>query len=410
MKKRILDSNEIREILNINDSNKSDEEKAKLLNDLCNINDIKNTIEYNKFKEIEGKNTIKAYEIYKSFVDKGLLFEYESKYNCDFNEMKKRLDKLIIINDALLDETKSDYQKAYVFLSCYNNIKSFKESYGLFINRGLLYCKIPDERLNYASDVLLNFKNILNSIISLDEKGIIKDVKYVLKCENYNKYYNYAKFVIESYINSNTSHKKKEFLNNLGINEDIFDYCIKIIEELDLDLYNKYLAKKEENYKKIILRNQKAILNLEEGIKTGYMPNGEKFDILLFIKKVPFKNHPYFYDHIKKFILRFIPSCYDTIINYIYQNKLQDLNHIELINENDLFNTKEIVKNHIMTKEEKEIIINYLKLRRIPIIPKTYTIARNMYFNNELDYTNINTDNIEKNDKLNFTLIPKINN
>ena len=80
----------------------------------------------------------------------------------------------------------------------------------------------------------------------------------------------------------------------------------------------------------------------------------------------------------------YTPNIYNPIIKYVYENNLNYLTDTKLLDIDNLLNTKEIVKGKVISKEDKKIIIEYLRRREIPLMLKTYVIARDQYLNGEL--------------------------
>lgn len=378
MKKRVVDYKQMNELLEIIASDQTKEVKATLMDNICNYDNIINSINYYKCYNAEvPKKLEKIYEVYQKFLEEGLLFHYSTTYNCDLNELKERLKHLEEIYNTFIS-TDSDYNKAMIFLKYYNNINTFKKSYNNIIRRGY-----NDSKLSKYKKLIGNYPFILSTLENLEEKGILKDVAYVLKYDVYNTYYDYAKFVINYYLNFPNS-SKRIFLDTIGIDEETFVFCQNVVKELNVDLYNEFINKKHFNQKRLFYIYKRKLNYIANGLETGITEDGKVFDTLEFIKQLPFKFDANFLAKLKNFMSTYTPNIYNPIIKYVYENNLNYLTDTKLLDIDKLLNTKEIVKGKVISKEDKKIIIEYLRRREIPLMLKTYVIARDQYLNGEL--------------------------
>lgn len=374
----IKEINYIYEILN---SELDEKEKITKLYNICDYSNVCNSLSYCKLKNSDSRE-VKLLTIIKKFYEDKILKEYmqtnKKSYRCSLEEMENRLDKIIEALNIIKSNEK-DYEKAYKLYNLYKSSQEFKRSYTYFIKYGE-----DDDRLDYAREALNNFNDIYNKYIEYENNGIMKDIEYFFRVKDYFINYNYAKFVVDYYINSENSYKEAIFLPEIGIDKKLFDFCVKTIEELDVKLYKKYLEKKELNNKIRFIRNKKAIQEIAEGIRTGFLPNGEKFDILEFIRMIPFKGKD-FVNIIAEFMKSSNMPEFTTIMNYIYNNKLHLPTAFKEIDIDELYSTKIIVGNRVLTKEDIDYIIEYLNLNNIIITNKTFTLARNKYLNAEIN-------------------------
>ncbi len=69
-------------------------------------------------------------------------------------------------------------------------------------------------------------------------------------------------------------------------------------------------------------KNAETITNLANGINTGILSDGTQFDLLEFIKRIPFKRSNNFTFALIDFMKRNNPDDMNTIIKYIYSNGL----------------------------------------------------------------------------------------
>ena len=178
--------------------------------------------------------------------------------------------------------------------------------------------------------------------------------------------------------------------------------------ELDVDLYNKYLDKKNENNRKRFFNNSVTIKNLAVGIRTGLLPNGVKFNLLEFIKRVPFKYSKNFVYAIEDFMLRNNMDEYNTIMNYIVKNKLNLATSFAPLNLKSIYQVKTIVNGIEITAEDNDLIIEYLKQNDIPVIAKTYILIREKYLNGQIDIEKIKKKQEKLKNIKSKVLIPSI--
>ena len=371
---------DIHYMFSIINANISDEEKAIQLYSFCNDSNLINNIKLYDYLELEEINQLKKIlEIYRIYEQKGLFKQLKNIYKCTLEEIALRLQKINLLNEKF-SSNESDYKKIDFFLKLFASPEEFRKSYTLFIKFGK-----KDKRLDSAREALNNYEYLYNKLRVYELDGIIDDVRYLMSIENYQKNYSYAKFVIEYYINSSNSYKETDFFSTLGIDKDIFNYCIETIEYLDKDLYNKFLMKKEENRKTRCLKISETLTNLAYGIKNNELPNGTPFDLLEFIKRIPFKKSKNFVNELVTFLERNNPQDKDIIINYLYLNKLHLPSALAPLDIKDIYTTKNIINGKELTNEDKNNIINYLKVNNIPLVNRAYSFAKMKYLNGEID-------------------------
>ena len=217
-----------------------------------------------------------------------------------------------------------------------------------------------------------------------ETKGIVDNVRYVLSIQDYLQNYQYAKFAVGHYIDSSESYKENEFLTELGLDKDTFNFCIQTIEELDVDLYRQFLEKKELNNKIRCVKNAETITNLANGINTGILSDGTQFDLLEFTKRIPFKKSNNFVNTLIDFMKRNNPQDMNTIVKYIYSNGLNTPAAFAPLDMKSIYQTKTTINGIEITNADNDIIIDYLRVNNIPLIHKTYVLARTKYLNGEI--------------------------
>lgn len=294
--------------------------------------------------------------------------EGRTKFNYGYNSglitMKDINYMFNIINSNLSEEEKAI--KLY----------SFCNLHSLISNRDL-YNTLELEQVE-------KFKELIRVYRNYEAKGIIDNVRYVLGIQDYLQNYKYAKFAIGHYIESSESYKESEFLSELGLDKDTFNFCVSTIEELDVDLYRQFLEKKEINNKIRCVKNAETITNLANGINTGILSNGTQFDLLEFTKRIPFKKSNNFTVVLIDFMKRNNPQDMNTIIRYIYGNGLNTPSAFAPLDLKGIYTTKTTINGVEITNTDNDIIIDYLTVNNIPLIHKTYVLARTKYLNGEI--------------------------
>lgn len=385
MQDSILSIKDVNYMFSIVNSDLSDEEKATKLYSFCNYYTIlRNATMYKTLGLDDAKKLEQLKAIYDDFNKRGCFDLARNPYKCTLEEIELRLIKLNKAMDIVNSDI-NEYNKAEQLLELYQSAEELRKSYALFIKFGK-----KDGRLDSARIALDNFDIILNTFKGLEEKGVIGNVKYALSIKDYFDNYKYASFAISHYITSSESYKEREFLNELGIDKEIFDFCVSTIEELNVSLYKQYEDKKQQNAKIRYMHNVITIQTLAEGINKGILPDGTPFDMLEFLKRVPFKYSENFVQTIIDFMKKNNPNEYNTIMSYIYSNRLHKGSVFSPLDTKSLYYTKTMVNSIEITNQDIDTIIDYLKINNIPVISKAYTLARTKYLNGEFTAETIN--------------------
>ena len=401
----VLSIKDIKYMMEIVNSDLSEIEKAEKLYSFCTYVALNSSYNYyapsnmvtsnGKLKKNVEKNfneaayafvsLTKLKKIYELYEKKGYAKKFATAYKCSSMDVERRVKKLLIISN-ILNSNLNIYMKADVAFRYFKNSDDFKRQYSLLIKFGK-----NDDKLNKVRKQLDNFDLLLVKFKELEKPEIINTVKYVNSFKNeenniaeINKY---ATFVIETYVNSNKSYKHKEFLNLLGIDKKMFDYCVSIVEEINPNLYDEYLKKVEVNNKIRYVSNVETINDLANGMNTGMLSTGVAFSNLEFLKRVPFKNDGYFYYTMKDFLERNMPEKKEIIMNYLSSNKYFKYYMFESINLKSLFDKKvKTIYNGVeITNKDNDIIISYIRVNDLPLINAVYYIVRDMYLNGEID-------------------------
>ena len=400
---RILELKDVNYMNKIVDSDLSDEEKAIKLHSFCSERCLKNSLSACKVYGLPySEKIIKLIEIYEDYKARGLFDIFKRNYKCTLEEIELRIKKINDFYKAVISED-NDYNKAVKLLSLFKNSEEFRRSYALFVKYGQ-----DDERLDPAREALDNFEMLYDKFKEYEDKGIIDFVKYVINVQAYADNYDYAKFAVDYYIQSSESYKTSKFLKKLGIDEDTFKFCVDAIKELDVDLYKQYLAKKESNNKTRCIRNTETIVDLANGINYGLLADGTKFDLLEFIKRVPFKRSKDFISKLIEFMRSNNKREMATILRYIRANGLDRANTFAPLTVEDIYKTKYILKGIELSKEDKDIIIDYIKVNKLPLINKVFSLVRNKYLNGEINAEMVEKqkEQLEAGKEVEATLIP----
>ena len=382
----ILRMNDLKYMLNIVDSDLSDQDKATKLYAFCNYHTLLNNRKnYDMFITEDEKSMTflvdiitKLITIYEEYDKKGYFDLSRNPYKCTLEEIELRLIKINLVFEIINADDK-DYNKVEQLLSLFKSAEEFRKSYALFNKFGK-----KDERLISAREALDNFDLLYAKFKEYETKGIVDNVRYVLSINDYLQNYEYAKFIIDHYIQSSESYKEIEFLQELGLDKDTFNFCIQTIEELDVNLYKQFLEKKEVNKKIRCIKNAETITSLANGINKGVLTDGTPFDLLEFTKKIPFKRSNNFTVTLMDFMKRNNPQEFNTIMNYIYNNGLNTPTAFAPLDLKTIYKIKTTVNGVEITNADNNIIIDYLRVNNIPLIHKTYILAREKYLNGEI--------------------------
>ena len=284
-----------------------------------------------------------------------------------------------------------EFEKLYKMSFLIGSSQELKNAYRWFV--------IPMINTSFIDDLV----KIEEFYIKAEENDAFETIKYIKNKRKYFECYKYASFLISSYIENSKSYNTKIFLDTYGIDSEIFNYCIKVIEELDVDLFNRYKEKYKANMQ---VRYNIKIQKFEEislGIKTGKLSTGKEFDILDFYKLVPFKSnavakedfhemikinpklkyHSSFIQRISSYLRETLPEEYYTIMNYIQSNKVVDGVN-DFVSPEVLKEWTTIINNRRITNEENELIFKYIEQNNLPKIHGVYREIRNRYLNGDI--------------------------
>ena len=295
-----------------------------------------------------------------------------SRYHCGDGELSLRLDNL---NDlyALYKSGATDYQLAYRMHELFKDSNNFKKVFSLIIKYGK-----DDPKIDKGREALQHFEMFYQLFCQYEQNGIFNTVVYLKSLEKDIKAYPYAKFVIETYLNMPDSYRTAFFLELLSIDSDTFEFCANVVKEIDGKLYDKFTSKREMNASTRYNNNLITLKLLAKGIKTGVI-EGQPFNVLEFIKRVPFKGEHNFHENLYYFLGKCLKEELYTIKNYIYENRLLGDKLFHALDVNELYSMRSVVDGYEITEEDNACIIGYLIKKGYPLYAKTYFYARDMY-------------------------------
>lgn len=307
------------------------------------------------------------------------------KYNKSEYDRAIKLKRMIDI----FDSEESDYSKLYEMNQVYGTTKSFLRAFN-----GLG----KYEKDAFLKEYIEKWKEIYSFYHECEAKGIVSDVNQLMSIQNYFYSYDYARFLISSYVTSNDSFNTIKFLEDFGIDQATFDFCVNVINELDPNLYALYSNKTLENRNKRIENTRNAVDNMVCGIKTGYLLDGTPFDEVEFLKLIPFsdqqtarellndfgaKQRSEFSSRIRSLLTTINPDECDTIIRYMGEHSMDSLSFRPL-DMREIYNTKFIVSGREITSSDKDIILSYISENSLPMVYKSFDAVRKKYLNGEI--------------------------
>ena len=227
-------------------------------------------------------------------------------------------------------------------------------------------------------------------LVTLEQKGYYDD-------------YIYAEDFVTQYINFDESPYMHDFLEDTNLTRYIFDRFVRIIAELNTDLFEKYLEKVEINR---ILRKidiVRKLENLNDGVTNGTTKDGQTFDEVEFFKNIPFFDRdsseeamddfglqkPGSIDHRLKILSEHLqPDNYARIMQYVFdKNYIFGIGQRNMTTESTIRSTKYIIGEKELTDEDKNRIINYMRENKIPFLSKAFLAVRSKYLTEGLELT-----------------------
>lgn len=223
-------------------------------------------------------------------------------------------------------------------------------------------------------------------------------IESVLKETNYLENYQYAEYIIKTYINDERSYQKNRFFRVTRITNNIFKSCEDAVRFLNPVLYQEYLysiAKNEEKKKSHSTNNLKRIA---EHIKSSRLNPEDKYDILDFYRFIPFREAAgNFVSELKKFMLttpEIDDEIYEIITSYLKEN---GITKIIFTTENYMLRNKSVMMMPEVSEEVIHNLFRYMSASGLPKIEHVFMILLDRYLNNEIDFTKL--DDMESRSK-----------
>ncbi len=305
------------------------------------------------------------------------MLDLNSINNISKSEYNLKLDA-IYLNELvkILNSNKSDFFKILEMVKIYDNCSRFKRVYSAYFKKNAI---IPD----YLECNKNEYYLICDFYEKMEKNGSLVRAKYLSVLLPFIADYKFSKKVIDDYIASDESYKIDEFCKKYSLEYEDFENIISSVSVLDNKTYKMFLEKEQKNKElnySIICNN---IRDLSFGIKNGFLPNGDNFDILVFLRKMPFRYRSY--RILLQFMKENVSECYDVVRNYMLQYGL--LNDIKRsnINKGFVFNGNYKINDRLITSDEQKLIYNYIIANDLPTYRITFNIVRDMYINGEIN-------------------------
>ena len=390
----LIKENDVKYLLKIAKSEElTDKQKAMALFEYCDYDTF--MFNFEEYRYIGNSLYMKLIDLKKYYVkyEKAGYFEgCDNPYKCSKEELHKRISELKLVSDILLSDG-NEYSNMEMVLSIFRNSSEFKRQYELMIKNGK-----EDPELDSIRFELDHFDLLYGLFKKYEKEGIVQSIKKTWTLEQYLKNYEYAKFVVSDYVESEESSKGKAYLQGLGIDKETFEYCTETLDLLDDKLYDQYLKKREANQRKRIEENKAAVQDLITGIETGVLSDGTTFNTLEFLKRMPFKNNDDPVRTLHTFVRRAFPDQLSIITNYLHDNDLYSL--IKPLDSKKKNECKTIIRGVVITEEVNQAIVDYLRINHIPVYKASYLIAREKYLNHEFSIESVNEKMAEMQDEL----------
>ena len=327
------------------------------------------------------------------------------KYGTSIEKKELKANKLKRIVEIICSNLE-DFDKAYQLYGIYKSASLFKSAYSV------IYRRERDNELFKGN--IEYYDTICNLYSNYEALGYFEAASVIKKIEKYLINYHIAVNIINSYMLLDFNYDFLRFLIENNITENEFKFYLKTIEVLNPKLYKQYQDKYEENMKKRYLDCIERCKNVANGIRTGYLLDGSKFDILDYWRLMPFKDRsgtdffeckcfhddlkysPTWLNRIYNFAKLTISDDAQVIYDYARENNLWKSNKATELDLKRLFAKIIIQKKIVIGKKEYDIvtelslkdfndIIDYMKNNDIPLMIESFLLVFNKYVNREIN-------------------------
>src|SRR5574344_41648 len=352
----------------------------------------------------------------------------EMKKNIYKNNEEQLAEKLKNIKAIIeiIDLDAKNYEKALQICKIYDSPEKFRKAFGLIKKFG--------EKDPMFMEYVPRIEEIYTILLDYQNKGIIDNVNYIIKMESYLNNFKYAKSIIEYYLSSEYKQDSVLF-EELGIDQNTFDFCIETIKNLDVNLINQFNEKRK---KQKYFANIYTFKNIAFGIRTGKLFDGTPFDLLEFWKLVPFKyskgikkdfdefkalnpeiffRSDNFYGQIENFTKATMPDESKTILGYMKHNRIYSYRYVSEGQFRKLYSGISIIVNNIygiptkidcpdeaikkindnqadtivgrttFTSDDANNVIEYMKLHKLPSLIEVFKLVQEKYVRGEINMT-----------------------
>ena len=364
----VLGTKAIDYMLSIINSSLTDEEKAINLYSFCNEYYVEiSSIHYDLQPEsswAKKMNIIK--NTYRKYSSLGYFKPAKNSYRCSITELKERLKNLKQVS-LIIKSDASDYEKGSKLIKMFKNKTSFERHFGIIIRYGK------------NDDKLANFRSELDNITYLAQE-LDKYIGVYNKVHE-TKLTKVEKDILESYISEFSNSKNREvILKKIDISSAKFIKILAKAKKYDAELYQRYLLTTTPS--SLSKEEELSILSeLISSIKTGEFIDGTKFDTLELIKRIPYEDRNDRVTYLRKVLHKSEILDKEVLLKYLSVNNITDSNINEKIIIKNIMESKTIVDNIEITNSDKDLILDYLKVRGIPFVSKAYAVAKKMFVN-----------------------------
>lgn len=357
-----------------------------------------------EFEEHIRKVRIVDYELYMKYLNKKAM-NPRKLYKCGEEEFNKKIELLINMIKIYDNEEYSEIDRAYQMFKLCNKASEFDQKFKTLLLKGK-----DDPRLNGIYDYISEISKMLNKYKNL---GCEQDFAQIRKLERkIEGRYEQARMAIFNYIESKYF-IEEQILEDIGVASYEFEKHVEFVKLVAPKLYLQYQDKCMKN---VILRYDDAInsfVEIADAIENGHFSDKTKFSLLEFWARVPFKENYKNYDlefkkinpnfpkfgfdfinRVKPFIAVVLPKKQqDIILNFMRENSIKAVSNTmtnaeakfkysglknivkRYTNEND----EEVLISFDFTEEDFQNIIDYIKLRRMPLVYEVFDCVLSEY-------------------------------
>ena len=344
--------------------------------------------------------------------------KYKSLYNCKNNEQFQEKIAKLKIAKQILKSNEEEIQKALDIIILFSNYTGgFDLAYKSILENGE-----NDPELQDCYDYITIISTKLKT---WQENGLYKDAKAILNLINNMKKNDFelACQILEAYVNFKGI-EDEEFYEEYQIIPINFDKYRKIVARFapNSNLYKQFLKKQESNIQNQYYEAINNLIDIITAIETGFFKDGTKFSEIEFWARIPFRKRPikqfnqikqYLKNgatmkvpHFRKAIQTFASSLvdmniltneqYQTINNYLIKNNIGELficSEVDIRHSTSgisqistLADDGSIIpgSTYIIKEEDIKNIIEYIKLRKIPMCIKSFYIVMDAYKKNKI--------------------------